>query len=48
MGLAIRKAKNLSLGMRLSQSKANKIAEDAAEEEESKKLAYEVTSGGSF
>ena len=38
VGLAIRKAKKLALGMGISQSEAKKAAEDAAAEEESKCL----------
>ena len=46
MGLAIRKAKKLALGMALSKSEAKKAAEDAAAEEESKCLAAEAAGEG--
>ena len=46
MGLAIRKAKTLALGMALSKSEAKKAAEDAAAEEESKYMAAEVAGEG--
>ena len=42
MGLVIRKAQKLALGMALSKSEARNVAEDAAEEEESKYLAAEA------
>ena len=46
MGLAIRKAQKLALGMGLSKSEAKKAVEDAASEEESKYLAAEATGEG--
>ena len=46
VGLAIRKAKRLALGMGLSKSKSNKVAEYATSEEESKCLAEEATGEG--
>ena len=46
MGLAIRKAKRLALGMALSKSEAKKSAEDAAAEEERKCLAAEAAGEG--
>ena len=46
MGLAIRRAKKSALGMGISKSKANKAAEDAAAEEESKFLAAEASGEG--
>ena len=46
VGLAIRKAKKLALGMGLSKSKAKKAAEDIAAEEESKCLAAEAAGEG--
>ena len=46
VGLAIRKAKKLALGMRLSQFKAKKAAEYSAEEEDRKCLAAEATGEG--
>ena len=42
VGLAIRKAQKLALGMKLSRSEAKKLAEYAASEEESKCLAEEA------
>ena len=42
MGLAIRKAKKLSLEMALSKSEAKKSAEDAEAEKERKYLAAEA------
>ena len=46
MGLEIRKANKLALGMGLSQSKSRKAAEDAAAEEERKCLAAEAAGEG--
>ena len=46
VGLAIRKTKKLALGMGLSQSKANKAAEDTSEGEERKCLAAEAAGVG--
>ena len=46
VGIAIRKAKKLALEMALSQSEANKAAEDAAAEEESKCLAADAAGEG--
>ena len=46
VGLAIRKAQKLALGMGLSKSEAKKAVEDAASEEESKYLALEATGEG--
>ena len=46
VGLAIRKAKKLALGMAQSKSEAKKAAEDAAAEEESKYLAAEAAGEG--
>ena len=46
VGLAIRKAKKLALGVGLSQSEAKKAAEDTTAEEESKCLAAEAAGGG--
>ena len=46
MGLAIRNAKKLALGMGLSQYEAKKAAEDATAEEESKCLAAEAAGEG--
>ena len=59
VGLAIKNAKQLALGMGISQSESNNSAEDATAEEERKclaaeaagegeKSAAEVTEGGSF
>ena len=46
MGLVIRKAKKLFLGMGLSQYEAKKAAKDATVEEESKCLAAESAGEG--
>ena len=46
MGLVIRKATNLALGMGLSQYEAKKAAEDATAEEESKCLVAETAGEG--
>ena len=46
MGLAIRNSRKLALGMGLSQSEANKVAEDATAEEWSKFLAEEAAGEG--
>ena len=46
VGLAIRKAKKLALGVGLSKSEAKKAAEDAAAEEEIKCLAEEAAGEG--
>ena len=46
MGLAIRKAKKVALGMGLSQSEAKKAAEDATAEKESKCMAVEAVGEG--
>ena len=46
MGLAIRKAKKLALGIGLYKSEANKAAEDATAEEERKCLAAEAAGEG--
>ena len=46
VGLEIRKAKKLALGMALSKSEEKKVAEDAAAEEERKCLAAEATGEG--
>ena len=46
MGLAIRKAKKLALGMALSKSEAKKAEEDAAAEKESKCLEEEAAGEG--
>ena len=46
VGLAIREAKELALGMSLSQSEAKKAAEDATAEEESKRLTAEAAGEG--
>ena len=46
MGIAIRKAKKLALGMGLSQSEAKKAAEYEAAEEEGKYLAAEPAREG--
>ena len=46
MGLAIRKAKILALGMGISKSEAKKAAEDATAEEESKCMAAEAAGEG--
>ena len=46
VGIAIRKAKILALGMGLSKSEAKKAVEDAAEEEERKCLAAEAAGEG--
>ena len=46
VGLAIRRAKTLALGMGISQSEAKKAAEDSAAEEERKFLAAEAPGEG--
>ena len=46
MGLAIRKAKKLALGMRLSQFEAKNAEEYSTEEEERKFLAEEAAGEG--
>ena len=46
MGLAIRKAKKLALGMGISQAKAKKVAEDAVAEGEGKFLVAEAAGEG--
>ena len=46
MGLAIRKAKKLALGMRLSQFEAKKAAEDSVEKEDRKCIAEEAAREG--
>ena len=46
MGLAIRGAKNIALGMGISQSKAKKAAAYAAAEEERKCMAAEAAGEG--
>ena len=46
MGLAIRKAKKMALGMALSKSEARKASEDAVAEEESKCLVAEAAGEG--
>ena len=46
VGLAIRKAKKLALGMGISQYEAKKSAEDAKSEEERKCLAAEAAGEG--
>ena len=46
MGLVIRKAKTLALGMGLSQYESKKAAEDTTAEEERKFLAAEATGEG--
>ena len=46
MGLAIRKTKQLALGIGIFQYKANKAAADSAAEEESKCLAEESDGEG--
>ena len=46
MGLAIRKAEKMALGMEIYKSKAKRAAEDAAAEEERKCLAEEASGEG--
>ena len=46
MGLALRKAKKLALGMELSKSEAKKAEEDAAAEEDIKCLTAEASGEG--
>ena len=46
MGLSIRKAKQLALGMGLYKSEAKRAAEDVAAEEEIKFLAAEAAEEG--